>query len=267
MRYVLILILFSASLVWATSFISQPFPDSVQDAPNIVHGKIGMSYADWGKGNDGTKRIYTYYELDVEESLKGTVQGPSVSMRELGGEKDGIGMQVPGASHFDRGEDVVVFLGEKNLEGSYDVWGLSMGKYDLQTDDSGQQILMGPGLSNGGGDHADHTDHDDVVHPGEKPSDTHAASAWTLEKLRALIQSQSESKTRPAIKRGSPSYLPNPSISSAAKSPAPTEAPALQNQEDPANGSSGLFAWSRIAIACLVLGAIFWFRRGRKPKN
>ena len=258
-----LILLFSAG-AWATSFFQQPFPSTVQDAPVIVHGKVGMSYSDWGKGDDGTKRIYTYYELQVEESLKGTAQGPSLSMRELGGEKDGIGMQVPGSAHFDRGEDVVVMLGPKNLEGSYDVWGMSMGKYNLQKDDAGHEVVTGPGISSAT------PDGDGIVHPEENGTETHdarGASVWTLEKLRALIRAQSQTKANSNLRPTTPSSK-SPSPSPLSATPVATrEAPALQNQLDPENGSSGLVLFSRFAIIILGLGILLWIRKKLRARK
>lgn len=150
----------------ATSFIEQPFPDTVQEAPIIVRGKVGKTSANWGKGADGGKRIYTFNDLDVQEVFKGHLDTRSIVIRELGGEKDGIGMQVAGTSYFEPGEDVVVLLSERNSENSYEVRGLMMGKYNLKTDASGKEYLVGPGIPS---------------------SDTHQ---WTLEALREVIQTQ-----------------------------------------------------------------------------
>src|SRR4051794_28005467 len=78
----------SGRLSYATSFYERPFPDTVQDAPVIVRGKIGANHADWAAGPDGSRRIYTFYELRVDEVMKGTPSSPrNISIREMGGEK------------------------------------------------------------------------------------------------------------------------------------------------------------------------------------
>jgi len=246
----------------ATSFYERPFPDTVRDAPTIVHGKVGMSYADWGKGDEGTKRIYTYYELQIEEVVKGNAQGHTLSMRELGGEKDGIGMQVPGSAHFDRGEDVVVLLSAKNLEGSYDVWGLSMGKYNLQKDNAGHEILTGAGIS------GNVSDDDGAVH-GVKPTNAPSASVWSLEKLRDLVGAQSHWAIGYKKNKNLTEIMPAPVKTPTKLTAAPSEAPTLQNikSEDPAKESSGLITLPRLAMAGMVLGVFLWMRRKpRMPK-
>ena len=76
-----------------------------------------MSYPEWGKDSRGTKRIYTFTELQTSEVFKGNASSPSMVIREMGGEKDGVGLNIPGTSRYDRGEDVVVFLRDKNEDG------------------------------------------------------------------------------------------------------------------------------------------------------
>src|ERR1700722_13674794 len=88
---------------WATTFMQQPFPAAVSDAPVVVRGKIGNSTADWGSMWDGQKRIYTYYDFALAEVLKGPVAGTpghSITIREMGGAKNGVGMQVAGTARF-----------------------------------------------------------------------------------------------------------------------------------------------------------------------
>lgn len=164
----------------ATSFIQQPFPDTVEDAPVIVRGKTGKPTSNWGIATDGGKRIYTFNDLEVQEVLKGTLLEKSIVIRELGGEKDGMGMHVAGASHFDAGEDVVVFLSEQNAENSYDVRGLMMGKYTIKQSPSGKEYLEGPGISS--------TPDSEI----KKTSDTDSTPEWTLDALRELIREQAK---------------------------------------------------------------------------
>jgi len=159
---------------WATSFYPQPFPESVQAAPIIVRGKTGMSYADWSSNDAGGRRIYTFYELQPTEILKGQVSASSpLTLRELGGEKDGVGLTVPGVAQFERGEDTLVFLKERNTNGTYDIQGMMMGKYSFQKDADGTEYLTGMGLNE--------------VH-SNAPS--HLPQKWTLEDLRQLIRTQ-----------------------------------------------------------------------------
>ena len=58
---------------WATSFVERPFPETIQGAEAIVRGRVGMSYADWAQDPGDERRIYTFIEIDVQESLKGNL--------------------------------------------------------------------------------------------------------------------------------------------------------------------------------------------------
>jgi hypothetical protein len=180
-------------------FIERPFTESVQDAPVIVRGRAGMSYANWSHGSDGRRRIYTFTELQVDEVLKGTVSSKSITMRELGGEKDGVGMQVVGAVRFERGEDVVVFLSEANPDGVFDVRGMMMSKYNIEKTEEDKEYLTGPGLSGSAHSEGRH------VEPGIAPesgvrhheketgqNDTSLEGKWTLDSLRKVIHDQAK---------------------------------------------------------------------------
>jgi hypothetical protein len=241
----------------ATSFYERPFPDTVQDAPVIVRGKTGASHADWAVGPDGSKRIYTYYELRIDEVVKGTPASPrNINIREMGGEKDGLGMQVAGVSHYDPGEDVVVFLGEKNDDASHDVMGMMMGKYNVERDPKdGKEYIVGAGIP--AATHPGLRGHEGIIHPGEEgQGDTRPDSKWTLEALRTLVREQAQ-KAAPA---------PSPSIP--AKSPAvnadplrrqtPAASPSVQApqlQPSPSEEATSFLPWIGLALGGLGLVA------------
>ena len=228
---------------WATSFYEQPFPDSVKDAPIIVRGTVGSSYADWGHERDGGKRIFTYWDFQTSEVFKGSLSGDSIRMREMGGEKDGRGMQVSGAATFNAGEDVVVFLGEQDAEGAYDVWGMMMGKFYVKKDADGQEYLTGPGIG-----------------PHSKPKE------WTFDALRRLVASQADasaSTTQNSSKTIAASPSPN-----AASAPLTTPsvspsmaAPQLQPSDSEASSLPTGLIW---VLGITALGVIlFYFARKR----
>jgi hypothetical protein len=255
------------TLAAATTFIQQPFPEAVSDAPVIVRGKIGGSTVDSGRtGGDSGQRLYTYYELRVTEPLKGDLQGQEkLTMREMGGAKGGVGMHVAGAAQFTTGEEVVVFLNDRNSDGTYDVRGMMMGKYNLRTQADGTEVLTGPGLA---GDGKTITT-DDTANRAQ--TGTGAASPWSLDRLRQLIDEQKSSPPREESPRNP---VPSPSARTVAQpSPTPLEtkptaAPRLQSdipEETPA--PSGF--WSQVELTWIVaalaaLAVLFWlFGRSR----
>lgn len=165
-------LVFSTS-AYPTSFSPVPFAKTVENAPVMVRGKVGSSYVEWAKGDDGVKRIYTFYELQGIETLKGSASGPNIMIRELGGMKDGSGMQVSGASEFQKGEEVVVFLRDRNADSTFDIFGLMMGKLDVHVDDNKNETLSGPAIS----------------------MEPYSSQTWTMEALKNLIQEQSRQTT------------------------------------------------------------------------
>lgn len=187
-------LLFVVPKSYATTFVAQPFTEAVQETPVVVRGKIGMSYANWSMGSDGSKKIFTYSELAIEEVLKGTIEtsNRTLIIRELGGEKDGVGMEVPGTAQFKRGEDVVVFLGPENLDGSRDIINMMMGKYALERGEDGKEYLVGAGVKSVTPPPRELRDHPDDHSKGEEKGgqDDTRLKKWSLDMLRELIKSQ-----------------------------------------------------------------------------
>lgn len=221
----------------ATSFSEQPFPDAVSEAPIVLRGKIGSSYTNWGESQSIGRRIFTFYEIQVDEVFKGKVaSGNPLIMRELGGVKDGVGMEVAGTAQFKKDEDVVVFLGAVNSDGSHDVYGMMMGKFNIAKDDEGNEYLEGAGISSTTHPALRHYDH--VIQKGEKPK------KWTLDSLRKLVQSQVHAQdsslpnviTSASPIKGSPAFSPTPpgtdssDSSPALKSPNSNESTALSSK-------------------------------------
>jgi hypothetical protein len=158
----------------AATFFTPPFPQSVSEAPVIVRGKIGNTKTEWGKDADDVPRLYTYYDLQTSESLKGDIPSGTLSIRELGGVKEGVEMHVTGTAQFSPGEEVVVFLKTKNAEGTYDLHGMMMSKFSIKTDSNGTEYLDGPAIA----------------------SDS-TASTWTVEGVRSEILKQKQNGVRP----------------------------------------------------------------------
>ena len=251
-------------LAHATSFVERPFPESVHDAPVIARGKIGMSYADWAIGSDGRKRIYTFWEFLPAESIKGELASSSrVMIRELGGEKDGVGLHISGTARFDRGEDVVVFLGPPNLDGTQDVHGMMMGKYDIEKDEQGNEYLVGAGV-NGLSD-----DGDEARDPRDKErqGDTTPMKKWTLSALRNLVHSQAAAQSTQLGANPSPakspaiagSTLSSQADSNTSRSAAPQLQPSTSGEET--GSSRAPWIWSLGALGTIVCVSFLALRR------
>lgn len=246
-----------STFAFATSFYEQPFPDAVKEAQMVARGVIGANYVDWGQSADGQKRIYTYYELKVEEVFKGSLEVNTIAMRELGGEKDGVGMQIAGTAQFSRGEDVVVFLSsEPNSDGSYDLRGMMMAKFGIRREDDGSEVLSGPGIT--GSDH------------GHSAGDSHVDSAqaksrFTLDDLRKIVKDQGSAPANPKPRATPPTPFapPTPATPNAAVTD-----PADQLVESPQTEIRSVAVdWLlRFGIMAFGISLVLFLRRRKRRK-
>jgi hypothetical protein len=242
MRFLaLIALLGTATTAQATSFMPVPFPNTVEGTPTIVRGRAGSSYSDYGAARDGSRRIYTFTNLTVEEVFKGDAPGASLVFRELGGTKDGVGMMVAGAAQFSNGEDVVVTLGPRNDDGTYDLRGLSTGKYAVQKDADGTEYLVGMGLNMNG---------EGIVHDEDVP--TSDKKRWTLTALRQLVKDQKDHPSLLAATSGAPASPARLSAQRDTIQPSASRKQALQLQPDTAEGWLGISRLLWIAAAGLL---------------
>lgn len=240
------LIFLRSTALLGTTFINQPFPDSVQDAPFIVRGRVGEKRIDWSKGQDGPKRIYTFYELRIEEVFKGDMPSSTLTMREMGGEKDGVGMQVAGSARFETGEDVVVFLSPKNPEGSHDIMGLMMGKFNIRKDEAGKEYLIGPALSLPASEGED-----------EGQSGTGGSQRWTLDALRSIVRDHADRENSKVDSSGSSKqHTPSPKQQSSQNSDQASGSTASQLQPSSPEASESRTFRFPLGIAIGLLGGV-----------
>jgi len=166
---------------FASSFYEQPFPEVVKGAAQIVRGKVGKSETQWTVLPDGSKHLFTYYEVEVTEGFKGKPKaGTPIRIRELGGEKNGVSLQVSGSGHFGTGEDIVVMLGENGADSgdsAYPVMGMMMGKFNLEKGADGKEYLKGPGLGSS-------------THPTLRKENSPAQTQVSLDGLREIVRTQ-----------------------------------------------------------------------------
>lgn len=245
-------------LVLASSFFEQPFPDSVRGAPVIVRGKVGKSEAQWSTLSDGTRQLFTYYDVDVVEGLKGKPRtGTSIQIRELGGSKDGVSTQISGTAQFSPGEDIVVMLSDPNESSanSYPVQGMMMGRFGIEKGPDGKEYLQGPGLgtSERPGIRHEHAD-------GKNPTKV------SIEDLREIIRTQVAEPAGAAspvvLASGSPhsGTLLEPLISEPKAAPSFGVQPILPHEE-----TSGRFK-PLILLLGVFIGGI-WFLKSRKNRR
>ncbi|MEW6057661.1 MAG: hypothetical protein AB1540_13705 [Bdellovibrionota bacterium] len=247
----------SSAPLFATTFVNRPLGEVMRETDIIVRGRAGESYADWDKS--GRKSIYTYTPLTVSEVLKGEVKESRILLRQPGGSKDGMEMNVPGAANFDSDEDVVVLLGNRNSEdGSYDVPGFATGKYEVVTGENGE-----PALVNSLGGAA-------MYDPGKDPRTLSYNSKIPLEVFRRVAKGedipeaahrQYERSQKPAAKGSYEADHPHHKHTPSPKSERGHEQPAPVASVQPESVQTKNPYWVPLSFAALAaaLGLALWF--------
>lgn len=106
----------------------------------VVQGRVTGVRSYW----NGTRtKILTETRISVDRSLKGAAGG-EVTVVQLGGTVGHVQMRVEGAVSWEQGEEVLLFL-EPFHPGSYQVYGLSLGKYQIERDERGRAFVRGAG--------------------------------------------------------------------------------------------------------------------------
>ena len=100
-----------------------------KNANVAVRARVESIRCSWDKDHH---RIFTFAILAVTESIKGDPLTSSITVTYPGGKVGDIRLIVEDTPHFRPGEDVVVFLKNKNEEGLREVYGWFQGKYTIE---------------------------------------------------------------------------------------------------------------------------------------
>jgi len=130
--------LLGAQVATATTVQKLTLHDLAKRSAGIAVARVEDAMSSWDAGH---KEIYTFYTLRVLESVKGGQGQTTITLRQLGGVVDNIASIVPGMPDFRKGEEVVVFLTEKDRAGYPWVMGLQQGKYTISTDRHGVKMV------------------------------------------------------------------------------------------------------------------------------
>lgn len=120
---------------WATTLQKLTLNDLITQSTAIVRVKVTSGSASL-RGRD----IYTTYQLQVLETLKGAAQ---TSVAVPGGVSGGLRQMVAGAPTLTAGGQYVIFLWT-NRSGLTQVIGLSQGLFSVMQDSAGNQVLVRP---------------------------------------------------------------------------------------------------------------------------
>jgi hypothetical protein len=131
------LLLFPVSRAAASTVVAMNLDQMSERAETIFLGRVTGTRADW---NAERTRIYTYVTFEVERYLKGGGDSKVATVRLLGGRVGAYLAMVPGTPRFDAGEEVLLFCAGGGAR-IPTVLGMSLGKFTVVTDSSGEKIL------------------------------------------------------------------------------------------------------------------------------
>ncbi len=105
-----LMVLGQAALVHATVVVALSRAELTQRSARVVRATVGAQRSMW---NEDHSQIITLTTLQVRETWRGA-PATSLTLRQFGGEEDGIASTIPGDAHLSPGQDVVLFLRERN---------------------------------------------------------------------------------------------------------------------------------------------------------
>ncbi|HEX2832286.1 MAG TPA: hypothetical protein VHW00_04685 [Thermoanaerobaculia bacterium] len=86
------------------------------------------------------RMVWTDHRLQIEDVLKGSAPA-EITVRELGGFADGIGVTVSGAPQYSAGERLVAFL-RKNADGTFTTAYMALGEFRFARMQNGREVLV-----------------------------------------------------------------------------------------------------------------------------
>jgi len=134
---VAVVALLGAQAAFATTVQKMSLFELAKKSDSIVRARVDDAVSSWDAGH---KEIYTYYTLSILEPVKGRKGEQTLTLRQLGGTVDNLASIVPGMPAFKKGEEVIVFLTQKDAAGYPWVMGLQQGKYSIVEKDGAKFV-------------------------------------------------------------------------------------------------------------------------------
>lgn len=131
------IVLVFALAVAATTVVPMSVEKLTAQSTHIVHARALDHHAAW---NADHTRIFTLTRFQVVQTLKGAAPG-TITVKQLGGHADGYNMKVAGVRYWQTGEDVVLFLQQAPIDGTFTVTGLMQGDFRVARKPSGALVV------------------------------------------------------------------------------------------------------------------------------
>jgi hypothetical protein len=124
----------------ATTFARLELPEMARLATKIVQARAVESHAEW---NADRTSISTYTTFEVLDSLKGSIPGERIVVKQLGGKVGHLIMKVHGEPHFQPGDETILFLDDDAVEPTMGrIVGMAQGNYRIVRDGATQERFV-----------------------------------------------------------------------------------------------------------------------------
>ena len=130
----------SSSLAWATLVPTMTLEDLASQSQSVVHGKVVKTWSAW---DNNQQVIWTHYEVEVSDSLKGPAQSKLV-VSEPGGTVGETSMLIAGTPVYEVGEEIVLFT-EATPIGYARTCGWGQGKFRVSAAQDGTRKIVAGG--------------------------------------------------------------------------------------------------------------------------
>ncbi len=128
---------FSPATSDATILIKKDLAQLTAESESVIVARVGDYHCDYAKG---TKLIFTYTNMTIEQSFKGKLSGKMV-VAEIGGKLGDTTLRVASMPRFHEGERVLLFL-KKDALGQQRVYGAIQGKFKVVHNRATDQELV-----------------------------------------------------------------------------------------------------------------------------
>jgi hypothetical protein len=140
-----LILLAVAPSVRATQVVHLDTRALVRESSDIVIGQVEDASAHW---NENHSAIVTEVTLSISQTLKGAA-AERLTLRQMGGEVDGLRYTIEGSPSFAIGEEALLFVW-RDAAGRPQVDGLAQGKFEIAKDPAtGERLVQRslPGLA------------------------------------------------------------------------------------------------------------------------
>ena len=133
--------LFACCLLGAVTLSATVVPrmslgEIADSSERVVHGVVTRKWSAW---DDSHRYIWTHYEIQVNDTLKGPA-GTRFTISEPGGMVGDIGMHLSGAPEFRAGDEIIVFAYQTPID-YWRVRGYSQGAFTVNPGADGLQLV------------------------------------------------------------------------------------------------------------------------------